>query len=714
MKLRNIITILGVLCVAALSGQTHDPVDSMKALLTIPSDDTTRMNRLSSLVEMIGPNEEGQKYNGEILAIARETMNSPDSSIARRSRIHYANSLGNEGYIAEIKGDIPTALANYEEALAILKAENMMLDVSSILNNIGYVYNGLGDIPTCIQYYEASLAIRDSINDMEGIATCLNNLATVYRDQGETDTALIYFQRFRDICITIKDSSGLALALTNIGNTYLIKHDTTNASKFLNEGLAVSRSINDERGIGHALLGLGNLHFEAKRFNQAREYFAASLEHQSKADYRRGIANTKLRLAETDLILGNTDHALTTAKEAYEMAKKIGYVDLMQNSAATLKDIYKAMGETGLALEMYELEIKMRDSLRNESNRKTVIRNQLKNEYDKKQAIIDAEHKAELDRRNLVLWGTGIGLVLLIVFSVFIYTRFRVIRSQKKIIEQQKVESDNQKQLIEVKNKEILDSISYARRLQEAILPPMTLVSTMLPQSFILYLPKDIVAGDFYWMERTANRILFAAADCTGHGVPGAMVSVVCSNALNRAVKEFGLTDPGKILDKVRELILQTFERSTSAVNDGMDIALISIPTHGNNGTIEYAGANRPLFIIRNGQQTVEEILPNKQPVGLVENPKPFTTQQLAMHSGDTIYLMTDGFADQFGGKDVQNIEGSFGRGKKLKNKALQQFLIKNSSAELSQQRELLSDFFASWKGNLEQVDDVLIAGVRF
>ena len=229
------------------------------------------------------------------------------------------------------------------------------------------------------------------------------------------------------------------------------------------------------------------------------------------------------------------------------------------------------------------------------------------------------------------------------------------------------------------------------------------------------------VSGDFYWMESSdintngalEKAIFLAAADCTGHGVPGAMVSVVCNNALNRAVREFKLTNPAEILDKVRLLVIETFEKSEEEVNDGMDIALCSltfqIPSAELNesetvATLQYAGANNALYMVKtNDKEKLVEIKPNKQPIGKVDNPEPFTQHTIKLQKGDTIYMFTDGFADQFGGK----------KGKKLMYKPFKNLLLSIQDKTMNEQKAMLGQYFEDWKGNLEQVDDVCVIGVR-
>jgi serine phosphatase RsbU (regulator of sigma subunit) len=279
---------------------------------------------------------------------------------------------------------------------------------------------------------------------------------------------------------------------------------------------------------------------------------------------------------------------------------------------------------------------------------------------------------------------------------------------EEKILDRTK-EIHLQKEMVEEKNKEIVDSINYAERLQKAILPPLNNVKALVPQSFILFKPKDIVSGDFFWLDGRSNNLLIAAVDCTGHGVPGAMVSVVGANGLNRCVREYGLTKPGPILDKLTEIILETFETSDHQVKDGMDISLCHLHVekakNDKSATVllEWSGANNPLWLLRKDATEIEEIKADKQPIGQFDNRIPFTTHEFELQSGDTFYLFTDGYADQFGGP----------KGKKFKYKTFQDLLVAMRNEPMEKQQEILNKEFETWRGELEQVDDVCIIGIR-
>ena len=248
-------------------------------------------------------------------------------------------------------------------------------------------------------------------------------------------------------------------------------------------------------------------------------------------------------------------------------------------------------------------------------------------------------------------------------------------------------------------NNEIINSINYAKRLQSAILPSEKVLVQLFNDSMVLFKPKDIVSGDFYWVEEKDDNVFFAVADCTGHGVPGAMVSVLGHNSLNRRINEYGLRDAGKILDTLTELVETTLNKNATEVNDGMDIALC---VWDKKDKLEYAGANNSLYLIQNGE--LIETKPDKQPIGKYIKRVPFTTHKFKIEKGDSFFLFSDGYADQFGGP----------KGKKLKYSNFKKLLIELAPNKCSDIHNELDSRFEEWRGDLEQIDDVCIMNVKF
>jgi serine phosphatase RsbU (regulator of sigma subunit) len=386
-----------------------------------------------------------------------------------------------------------------------------------------------------------------------------------------------------------------------------------------------------------------------------------------------------------------------------------GYSDKAQ-ILKSLSEAYYANGNIVKSFRIYKDYVNANDSaiITNNKELNTKYATKLSSEFEfknqlEKEQLENQKQNAisneKLKQQRLVITYSILVLLLIAFISIYIFRILLLTRKQKKTIEDQGLLVIEQKNIVEEKQKEIIDSISYAKRLQDAILPPREFVNKHLVENFIYYKPKDIVAGDFYWAEKAGEMFFIAAADSTGHGVPGAMVSVVCSNALNRAIKEFRLTETGKILDKTRELVLETFEKSASEVKDGMDISLLCIDSKNKN--IFWSGANNPLWFIQDNE--LKEIKADKQPIGKTDYPKPFTTHQIEYKESTTFYLFTDGLADQFGGPN----------GKKFKYKQFSDLLIKNNNLSQKKQADIIHKAFSDWKGDLEQVDDVCVIGIK-
>lgn len=661
-----------------------------------------------------------------------------------------AGLLSNMGMIYMKQGEYTKALDYYSRSLSTRREVKDEKGISESYNNMGVVFKKQGDYANAIDYYTRSLRIKEKANDKKGMASSLNNIGTIFKLQQNFSKALEYYNRSLVIKEEINDKNGMSASLTNIGLVFLekgdhiynngkpdlafLKYDT--AMNYFSRSLVIEKEVGSKGGMAGTLSNIGMVYMKQglaarnvgndtkaiKKYNRAIEYHQRCLTICEEIGNKYGLAVSLNNIGIIHQKKGEPLKAITYNTRALSIAKEIGSSVEIKKAAGALYKSYKSTGKIKSALEMYELHISYKDSIQSEENQKAVIRQEFKYEYEKK-AYADSIKQAEEDKltqatikaqnaqikqektQRYALYG-GVGVLLL--FGGFMFNRFRVTKRQKNLIQKQKAEvelqkneAEHQKNLVQEKNTEILDSINYAKRLQEAILPPQKLVKQWLTNSFILYKPKDIVAGDFYWMETVEDTVFFAAADCTGHGVPGAMVSVVCSNALSKAVIEEGISDPGKILDRTRELVIERFGRSEENIQDGMDIALCSL--HTQTQTLHYSGAHNPLWIIRKEGKEVEEIKADKQPIGRYTTSDPFTTHEIQLNEGDSIYIFSDGFPDQFGGE----------KGKKYKSGNFKKFLLSIQEKDMDEQRELIGKEFESWKGKLEQLDDVCVIGFR-
>ena len=639
-------------------------------------------------------------------------------------------------------GTAEISLGKYEEALRQLTSakniyERLLLadakrslkvkkKLARTYNNIGNVYINEGNYPKALENYFASLKIKEEIGDKNGIAISYGNIGAVYYYQGNYSKALENNFAALKIRKEIGDKSGIGSSYNNIGNIYGIQR---NYPKALDNFLACSKvmeEIGDKNGIATSYNSIGAIYRVKGNYLQALKNNFAALKINEELGDKRGIAFSYIGIGAVNSELKHIPLAKEYLNKALQLSKEIGSKEDIKMSYKGLTEADSIAGDYKQAFRDYKQYIVYRDSLFNEENTKKTIQSQMQYDFDKKETIA----KAEQDKKDLanaehakqqryITFSVVGGLILVVMFSFFLYRRFKITQKQNVIIHQQKQEVEKQreladsrriiaeeqrhiiekqKHLVEEHQKEIVDSITYAKRLQQAILPSFNEIQRNIPNSFVLYLPKDIVAGDFYWMHTSADTVLIAAADCTGHGVPGALVSVVCSNALNRTVKEFGLTDTGRILDKVSELVLETFEKSGEEIKDGMDISLLSI--NKKTSQVQWSGANNPLWIIKGNELT--EIKADKKPVGKSENSNPFTSHNFTLTIGETFYLITDGYSDQFG---VEN--------KKLMKKRFKEILLSVQDKSMSEQRTFLEEYYAKWKGKMEQTDDVTVIGIR-
>ncbi len=628
-----------------------------------------------------------------------------------------------------------------EEAEKIGDRSNNKHILSEVYSRFGDGYRKVGDLPNAFKYYDKTFKLAEETKDTFHISETYKDLGYLYFSQGEYEAALKNFEDGLELGKLVPDNDReIGKAYNNMGVVHKTMKNYEPALDYLMKSLEIRLSQEDWRSVCGSYTNIGGIYEAMDSMDNAIKYYHKSLNLRLEVADTSNLTHSYRKLARISMKEGKMDSAVYYSEKATEFAEITKDAIDLKSAALVGYQIQRKHGNVERALELLELYKKLADSLDNESNQKQAIRSQFQYSYHK-QALHDSLKNAEemrvqtleLDhekkqnklqrQRTYVLYG---GLAIVFILMIFVYNRYRISQKQKKIIELQKKEVEEQKEKVDLaydeleeKNTEILDSINYAKRIQTAILPPQKLVKEYLADSFILYKPKDIVAGDFYWMEpiiktSNSNVVLFAAADCTGHGVPGAMVSVVCNNGLNRSVREHGLTEPGQILDKTREIVIAEFEKSEEEVKDGMDIALCSLE----GTTLKYAGANNPLWIIRShaaesfsdgakGAEAVEEIKANKQPIGKYAEPLPYTTHTIELQKGDSFYIFSDGYADQFGGE----------RGKKFKAANFKRLLLSIQNENIEQQKLIIDKAFEDWKNAggeaLEQLDDVCVIGVR-
>lgn len=595
--------------------------------------------------------------------------------------------------------------------------------LAGAISNLGFYQDQKGDLLMAIDRYHQGLMIYEHVDDKSGMATTLNNLGVIYSTIGDTSKALEYHRRCLDLKRDIKDLKGVSVSYNNIGSVYENFNQPFKALEYYRAALKVSADINDNRGIAMSNDNVGDIYYQQGYYSKAESYYTTSLKYWNLVGGQEGISTALNNLANVKLAVGDIEASKNYATESYRLAQSVGFPVDIQNSAKTLSNIARMEGDFELALKYMDVYNEMRDLLNNDRNSNFALRKSMQYEYQKETLKDSLEFQKEreisaikLQKKESQSYALILGLFLFLILFLFGIRSYRRKQRDNYMIKKQKAEVEFQKQEIErqhvelaTTHKEISDSITYAKRIQQAILPTKELINKFLKDGFVYFNPKEQVSGDFYWLEKVNHQgndiLLIAVADCTGHGVPGAMVSVVCHNALNRAVREFGLIEPAGILDKTRELVIETFNTNKFSMKDGMDIALVAIQHMPDKRVhLTYAGANNPLYILRQSSESELEILKaNKQPVGIFETAREFTNQKTWLHPGDTFYLFSDGFMDQFGGPN----------GKKFKYSRFRQLLLDARSVAMRDQESIFRNTFEQWKGQLEQIDDVCVIGVE-
>ena len=676
-------------------------LDSSLKLFREAQNDTSKINAIGIICEnmMHADWVKYQRFQHNFIKEAK--AKNPSEKINLFLLRALATSLNNLGYIDIKGGKVLSGIGYYTEALKIQEELDDKKGVATSYNNIGLVYYDQGDIPTSLEYFHKSLKIKEQIGRKKGIATTLTNIGGIYKVLENHDLALTYYKKALVLEQGLDNKKGIAVCFNHIGFIYETKGDISLAKEYYQKSLMIYGELGYKEGMAVSYGNLGNIYKMMNEIPLAKRNLQKSLDLRKELNDQKGMIISLIKVAQLDYEQNELKNGEEKTKEALKLSQEIGFPKLIKISSLLMSQIYEKQGKGMASLEMYKLSKIMSDSINNEITQKASVKQQAKFEYEKQKVIDDSENeklvaieKKEKEKQQIISSSIAVGLILVILFLIFVFNRLKITRKQKVIIEEQ--------------NKDIIDSINYAKRIQDAILPTKEEVKKILPNSFIFYNPKDIVAGDFYWVDHQGDNISFAAADCTGHGVPGAMVSVVCHNALNRVVRENSLISPNEILDKTREIVAMQLSKSNpldiismSNMRDGMDVALCNLNTKTNE--LQYSGAQNPLWILRKENDEIEEIKANKQSIGKVETPKSYDLHSVKLNKGDTIYIFSDGYADQFGGE----------KGKKFKYKPLKQLLISIKDESMNNQLELITNHFNNWKGSFEQVDDVCIIGVR-
>ncbi|MBI3509593.1 MAG: tetratricopeptide repeat protein [Bacteroidetes bacterium] len=624
------------------------------------------------------------------------------------TEVNVLNSISKE---LSTTGDYDRARNYAEQAKILADRLHFQRGVADYYSNIGVVFYYQGNYSEALNSHLAALKIRDSLQDKRGIAASYNNISVVYIYQKNYSDALHYLLPSLAIKEELGDKKGLISTCNNIGLAYYGLKNFSEALKYYQKSLAISVGMKSAKGMGNAYNNIGDIYYDEESFDTAYHYYNEAMTIRRRSGYRQGMMSSLVKLGNTCTLLKNFKEAHADLDSALAIAIDIKEKEGMGDSYDALSRLAAAEGDFKSAFEYLGKFKDIKDSIFNEQSVNNSIRASLNYEFGKKSAAQKAENekneallKEEANRKQLAVYFVLGILLLVVVFSFFVYRGFLQKKSANRELDLRNRKIEQAYTIIETKNQEITDSINYAQRIQQAILPEISEIKNALPESFVFYQPKDIVGGDFYFFTKKENEVFIAAADCTGHGVPGAFMSLIGSKELGLANLESN--SPGKILQRLNLGLKNTLKQNNlEGTKDGMDIALVKIT----GKEIIFSGANRPLWIVRKNATTTEEIKPVKTAIaGFTPDDQEFAEHTLQMNSGDTFYIFTDGYTDQFGNSNTAMRDQ-----KKLSTKKFREKLLSIQQMKMEEQENELRKFIGSWRGENEQLDDILVIGVR-
>ncbi len=690
-------------------------IDSLKTVLVSAKDDTNKVNTMSRL------------FKAYLMSSIFDSAEMEGQKIIQLAlKINWlkgeAGGYNNLGVINHYLGKYPKAREYYFKNLKIREEQENKATIASANNNIAKTYFNEGNYPKSLDHIFKALKIAEEIKDKKLVGSLLNDVGNNYFQQESLEQANEYYLKALKVCEETGDKQCIANENNNIGTILSGKNKFEEALPYYEKALKIKEEIGDKKGWANSLDNIGGIYFFRKDYKKALDNYLYALEIMTRLGEEYSIAPPLNNVGRTYSELGKMSEALKYCKESLEIGLKVGSLEYVKDAEKSLAEIYKKMNNTAEAFKHYQAYIVAKDSLFNEENTKKTVRSEMNFVFEKQQAAEKAEqdkknlvHLEEFHQQKLVRNMFIFGFVLMLILAFLIFRNYKHKKQANELLAKQKEEIELQKLLVEEKNREVLDSIKYAQRIQKALLTSESYIKNYAADFFILNKPKDIVSGDFYWAfnkELAGNEKLdwaditptifyLAIADCTGHGVPGAFMSMLNVSLLNETIIERKILKPNEILNHVRSQLIKPLstDEDQDESKNGMDRVLCAFDFK--NMKLHYAAANNAFYLVRD--KKLIGLKADKMPVGIYNDMKPFTMNTLKLQAGDCIYTFTDGYADQFGGN----------QGKKFKYKQFENKLCEISELPLAEQKNILDNTINEWKEGFEQVDDMLVVGIK-
>jgi tetratricopeptide (TPR) repeat protein len=691
----------------SLSAREHEISGLLeKSNKTFLTDTTLAMKQALQAMDLAhksGSNEMLSNVSLHLGMMCEKTGQNNKALAYYEASIEYANETGKLQLLLgclKHTARLNLRIGNYNKSLEyyskarklaeIIKDEN---ELSILLINLGLTYSNLGNYPRAIEVYLKALDITEKLNSSKNSASVLINIGNVYYYLKNYPKALPYYRQAFDIAREIDDNAIIKSALNNIGEIYRIQGDYYEAMLYFEQSLELAKKYNDTKGEALVYFNFGLIKNAKKKYREALDYFEMSIDIYRNMGLKKRIAATLNEIGKTQYFLNNYPGCVSYCSKALVLAEEIGSKEIVRQALGNLSDAYAAKYDYQKAYEYHLLFKNMHDSIFNEENQRKLK----EMEFEKKEVKYQGEIKRQQLQRNYLI--IGISVLLILVFyilrsSILRRRAYMQIAAQKQVIE----EKNN---LLEKQKEEITDSIVYAERIQSTILPETDVLTECFSDHFIYYKPRDIVSGDFYWVRKENDSLIVAVADCTGHGVPGAFMSILGISLLNEICNESIPDSAADFLFELRGRVKSALHQKNDETEnrDGLDISLCIVDLK--HKKMHFSGAFNSLFMIRDGRLKVFKA--DRQPIGVYFAEKGYTNYDMAIQKGDIFYLLTDGFADQIGGS----------RNKKYLGRNLQELLTEIHHKSMAEQMKELDKAHLDWKKDNRQMDDICILGLK-
>lgn len=634
-------------------------------------------------------------------------LNYADQAIVLAEDLGYDNGIFDayltKGIVFYNRSENDSALKYYEVALLVAEKTGDPKQLSTIYSNMGNSYGDIGQNKKSLECYMKSTLYTEQAGQKWKVAYLQVNIGSIYSVMDQPDSALVFYESALKKMLELDpEDEKLYVVYGNIGATYLDLGDTVKAENGFRNAHRIALMYDNHRALASSYDYLGVIEYYKGNYDSAFALLRKSLRYGYAIESGQAIAATSLHLGTFFRETGIYDSAMYYLASGARIAEQIKDYYTMDDFYMEISKVFEQTGVNDSALYYYKKLYNVRATLDSLNKNDLVGQMQVELESERRQKEIEVL-KEQDEKKNIILYSSIALGILVLALGIVAFGRYLQKKRSAMILQQQKEEIEDQKEIIEEKNKDITDSIRYAKRIQNAILPTEEKMQDIFPETWCCFIPKDIVSGDFYWFEKEGDFKLFGVIDCTGHGVPGALLSVVGYSILVKALTDLKKVKPDEILaflDQEIHRILRHRNEEENSIQDGMDVALCSY--HEKSGTLFYSGSFNPLYIIRNGE--ILETKADKVFIGSgLSATQSFTLHELKVEKGDEIILFSDGFADQFGGPF----------GKKMKYKPFKELLVSVSGKSMNEQEKFVTRSFEEWKKNFDQVDDVCVVAVR-